>query len=167
MKPGEPIHTGMYVWHETEVSRVVSVYITTGEVQQNGTVSDPETFVRLELVDDEGCRNEECYPICAQYDVRLDKFLRSYHRRPTGWDRIERLNFEVPVYEGPIQGYDCIRIGDGTGELVRIPDRPGRTRDQMRAVRDEVITRGYGSFAEWYEHIKPEGAWKLVLDPPL
>lgn len=153
MKPGESILTGMRVWHESgKTAYVVSLVIHCGETREDGTI-DTETKTEVRLSDGG-----------LTISVPLEEFLKKYHRRHTGWEHMEALRLDPPVYEGPLRGHHCLKLG-WNDIVVRIPDRP-RTPRELYDHEKSVAVALTGSYTEYYEKFEATG-WKLVLEPAL
>lgn len=146
MKTGEAIHTGMRVWdREGRIWKVLSI------------ITGRNHAVLLEAA--------ISGPLMMATEVPFDTFVKDYYRRRTGLEHSEKLDLEAPVYEGPAKGYHFIRVNYERDGTTRIPDRVRRSKEAIRAEL-EAKRPEVGSYAEWYERAKPEGAWALILDPP-
>jgi len=155
MKPGEPIHTGMQVWHSTgKTARVVCLIVTCPP--PNVTIeSDSTTIVRL-------TPDDRTQPT---FDLMLDLFVANYHRRLTAWERLDELNLEEPAYQGPLEGWVCVSSLDNTGRAIRIPKMERAMYPDL--TEEKNLARAmFGAYSEWFEKADP-GCWKLVLDPAL
>lgn len=158
MKPGEPILTGMRVWHESgTTAHVISVVVTVGKQLDDGTWDwNSETEVQ---VSPEGS-------VGLTETVPLAKFVKQYHLRTTGWERLDDDRITPPQdYEGPLKGYHVIKLGWGD-VIVRIPKRERTPPERIRQEEDDAH-RLSGSYSSWFEHFEPAPCWKLVLDPTL
>jgi hypothetical protein len=160
MRPGEPIHTGMQVWHVSGKTARVSCVIVAFP-PPNVTVvgyesQDNQTYVRL-------TPDDQTQPA---FDLILDMFVRNYHRRLTAWERLDVLNIEEPVYEGPVEGYLCIGSQDNASRIAKRVRASYESIAEERNILRAIGGISCGSYAEWFEKADP-GAWKLVLDPAL
>ncbi len=155
MKPDEPIHTGMLVWHTTGgTARVISVTMLVGEVRADGTVST-EAKTEVQLMGEDG----------VPFALSQNDFMAHYHRRLTGWERLDHLAIEdAQPYFGPLKGHHRIRLDDT--KHFAIENRPRKPREMIHAEEHEALGGGYTSAVQWYENFVPTG-WNLVLDPPL
>jgi hypothetical protein len=147
MKTGEAIHTGMRVWdREGRIWKVLSIIVE----------ANAKHTVLLEA---------SVGPLMMATSVPWDNFAKEFHCRRTVWEHCEKLDLAEPVYEGPATGYHCVRVSIYEGGTTRIPKRSRRAQEAVWAELEEVRRNAAGSYSEWYEHAKPEGAWALVLDP--
>lgn len=158
MKPDEPIHTGMIVWHESgETSHVVSVLVVIGEISAETPVPLPKIEVRL----------APTHSPAFVTAVPQDTFMKEFHRRLTGWERIEKLEFTAPEYEGALRGHHIIKLGIGSGKEFRIPERMRTPKGRIQEARAEVIdNHDSGTRCESFERFVPTG-WQRVLEPML
>ena len=148
----------MVVWDQHgHPSRVVSV-------REDGTVEvESKTTVRLWYAE-----IQDTSP--AQFDITLEWFLLNYHRRLTAWERLDRVKFYEPKYDGPLRGYFVIETspyGPGHHSITKIERRARTLPIEVQKQRDEILAiAGYGGHSERFEKFEALG-WKLVLDPAL
>lgn len=149
----------MRVWHESgTTAHVVSVVVTVGKQREDGTWDwDPETEIQVSREGSNGLTEE----------LPLDKFMKLYHRRTTGWERLDDDRITPPRdYEGPLKGHHCMKLDVLGGVLVRIPARERTPRERIRQEEEDAKLLS-GSYSAWFEKFEPAPCWKLVLDPPL
>jgi hypothetical protein len=154
VKADEHIYSGMLVWDKHgRTARVTSLMVACGSVREDGTVDlESKTTVRL-------------WASQGEFDTTLEEFLKSYHRRMTGWERLDRVLFEEPTYAGHLVGHYCISVREN--EIHRVEHRARGSHQESIRQRDEILAlAGYCGHSERYEKFSAT-SWKLVLDPVL